>query len=153
MVVCAAAVTLPSAEPTTSLEEVVEDYIRTYQERKDWNKLLSFYSDSLNFQDVNLGMDFASKSAFEEFYDWPNPDFQKLSPEQKHFEVEDLVVLNNQAIIRGHFNPFYWKGQRQDWADGFVIWLYFNQDQKIIRQYDFVKYPAWILETMEPQEK
>ena len=40
-----------------SLETVVNDYIQTYQERTEWEKLCSFYSDTLYFKDINLGLE------------------------------------------------------------------------------------------------
>ncbi len=130
----------------SDLSPVVEDYIRTYQKRKDWTKFLSFYSDSVYMKDVNLGLEFQGKDAFKTFYDWPNPNFKKLNDNQRNFTVEDVVVYQDKAIIRGYFNPFYWKGEIQNWAGPFIIWLYFDETHKIIQQYDYVKYPARFLE-------
>ena len=133
-------------QPNKELSLIVDDYIQTYQEREDWEKLLSFYSDSIYLNDINLGMEFNGIDSFKVFYDWPNSNFKKLSPEQEHFFIDDVIVLENKAIIRGNFNPFYWKGEVQEWAGPFIFCLYFNEDNKIIQQYDYVKYPARFLE-------
>ena len=138
----------PAALPPDEDEqllEVVAEYITTYQERKDWDKLLSFYSDSLYFLDINMQMEFTDKAGFMSFYDWPNPNFRKLSPDQKSFLVEDIIVKDRTAVIKGRFQPFYWKDDLREWTDLFTIWLHFNEDLKIIRQYDFIKYPKQFL--------
>lgn len=132
-------------DETEQLQQVVEAYITTYQARADWGKLLSFYSDTVYFQDVNLKLEFDTKADFMAFYDWPNPDFSKLSPEQKAFLVEDLIIKDRTAIIKGRFQPFYWQGDLKEWTDLFTIWLHFNEDGKIVRQYDFIKYPKQFL--------
>ena len=135
----------PAPDPTTELQKVVEDYIATYQAREDWEKLLSFYSDSLYFIDINMKYEFHDKAGFMEFYDWPNPQFSKLTPEQKHFLVEDLIIKDHTAIIKGRFQPFYWKGDLKEWTELFTMWLHFDDDYQIIQQYDFIKYPKQFL--------
>ncbi|MEL6657269.1 MAG: nuclear transport factor 2 family protein [Bacteroidota bacterium] len=149
LLACEDASAPPAAEsvpdPSAELQKVVEDYIATYQAREDWEKLLSFYSDSLYFIDINMKYEFHDKAGFMAFYDWPNPQFSKLSPEQKHFLMEDLIVKDQTAIIKGRFQPFYWKGDLKEWTDLFTMWLHFNDDHKIIRQYDFIKYPKQFL--------
>ena len=135
----------PVPDTAAELQEVVADYIATYQSRNDWDKFLSFYSDSLYFLDINLKIDFHDKEGFMEFYDWPNPNFRKVTPDQQTFLVEDLIVKDNTAIIKGRFEPFYWKDDLKEWTDLFTMWLHFDDDHKIIRQYDFIKYPKQFL--------
>lgn len=127
------------------LQQVASDYIATYQARDDWQGFLSFYSDSLYFLDINLKTEFFDREGFASFYDWPNPGFKKVAPDQPTFVVEDLVVANQTAIIKGRFQPFYWQGELQEWTDLFTIWLHFDDDLKIVRQYDFIKYPKAFL--------
>ena len=154
--VFAASITIAGCEDTTSvnntvisegdqLQQVVDDYIATYQARDDWQGFLSFYSDSLYFLDINLKAEYHDREAFAAFYDWPNPGFKKVTADQLTFEVEDLVVADQTAIIKGRFEPFYWQGELQEWTDLFTIWLHFNDERKIIRQYDFIKYPKAFL--------
>lgn len=134
-----------TAERKDELAEIVADYIATYQAREDWNHFLSFYSDSLQFLDINLRVAFADKSGFASFYDWPNPDFEKQDPTQDNFTLEEVAIDTRSAVIKGRFQPFYWKGKRQEWTDLFTIWLHFNEDLKIIRQHDFIRYPKAFL--------
>lgn len=128
-----------------TLQETVERYIQTYQSRTDWPAFLDFYADSVYMEDMNLGLSFKEKKEFAKFYDWPNEAFQKLSTEQNTFILDELTVGENHAIIRGRFQPFYWKGELQQWSGNFLITLYFNSAHKIVRQYDFVRYPKRFL--------
>lgn len=141
-------VAFPHFKQPPTIEEVVEDYIHTYQERDNWDHFLSLYSDSLMMKDINLNYECQDLAAFAEFYDWPNPDFKKVNASDKTFELEDIVIQDHKAVIRGKFTPFYWKEKLQDWNSSFVIVLYFNEDLRIIQQYDYIKYPTDILKLM-----
>lgn len=134
-------------QPDTKLRSLVENYIASYQDRKDWDAFLAFYSDSLYMEDVNLKVQCGNLVQFKAFYNWPDTSFQKLAPSQKSLEVASLVVEGREAVLRGHFNPFYWKGELQTWAGGFSIWLRFNEANKIVEQYDYIVYPARFLPT------
>ncbi|MCB0587078.1 MAG: nuclear transport factor 2 family protein [Phaeodactylibacter sp.] len=127
-------------------EQKAKTYFEVYSQRSDWNRFLSFYRDDIQFFDTNLRFKATGINEFKAFYNWPGPGFEKLSPSQAHLEVESLVVGDSTAVGRGHFNPFYWHGQLQEWDDGsFTIWLYFDRQGKIYRQYDFITYPAGLL--------
>lgn len=134
---------------TSPLQDTVDDYIKTYQERNDWEKMLSFYSDSIYLYDPNLQYECNGMEEFKFFYNWPDTNFRKFSPEQANLTVEDLMIEGNKAVLRGRFNPFYWQGQLQDWPGGYTIWLFFNEDQKIIQQYDYIIYPPEIIKGLE----
>ncbi len=121
------------------------DYFATYQQRKDWKKFLTFYHSEITFTDAALKTRTRGIEAFEEFYNWPDTNFQKISPAQKHLEVIDIVAQDSLVVARGHFNPFYWHGEKQDWSGGFTIWLYFDKDLKIRHQVDYIQYPASVI--------
>ena len=127
------------------VRQQVESYVDTYAEREDWAKLLSFYSEDIQFEDLTMGLQLDGMEAFKDFYDWPDERFSKLTPDQKHMEVETMVVQDSIAVIKGHFNPFYWDGDLHDWKaekrGQFTIWLFFNEKNKIIRQVDDISYP------------
>ncbi len=102
----------PAAETPRNVEQVATEYFATFAERADWDKLLSFYSPDLKFEDIVLQMKLESFDEFKEFYDWPNPDFEKLTPDQQHLVVETLATYDNRvAVARGHLSPFMWKGK------------------------------------------
>lgn len=148
----------PVAEPTnsttTSYEQEVREtataYFKTFSERKDWNKLLSFYREDLQFHDIYLHLELDSLWQFERFYNWPDTGFHKLSPEQEHLAIESLVVEDSTAVVRGHLNPFYYYGKLvdSDWGMEFTIWLYFDQNLKIKRQVDWFEYDPSVVESV-----
>ncbi len=140
--------------PNSSYEEAVREtataFFSTFSERKDWEKLLSFYRADLQFHDIALQLELDSLWQFERFYNWPDTGFHKLSPEQEHLAIESLVVENSTAVVRGHLNPFFYYGQRvdTDWGMEFTIWLYFDQDLKIKRQVDWFEYDPSVVESV-----
>ena len=144
----------PTETRNTSSRDVAQvatEYFATFAERADWEKLLSFYSPDLQFEDIVLQMKLESFEDFKEFYDWPNPDFEKLSPDQQHLVVETLATYGNRvAVARGHLNPFMWQGELVDPPTGleFTIWLYFDENLKIIRQIDWMEYDHGVLESV-----
>ena len=73
----------------------------TYAERKDWNKLLSFYREDLVFQDLLLQLNLDSLWQFERFYNWPDTNFRKLTLDQRHLEIEHLAVNDDVASPTG----------------------------------------------------
>lgn len=148
----------PAAESsdlsTPNYEEEVREtataYFNTFSERKDWDKLLSFYREDLQFHDIYLHLELDSLWQFERFYNWPDTGFHKLSPEQEHLSIESLVVEDSTAVVRGHLNPFYYYGKLvdSDWGMEFTIWLYFDENLKIKRQVDWFEYDPSVVESV-----
>lgn len=133
-----------------SVRQTATAYLATFSERKDWEKLLSFYRADLQFHDIALHLELDSLWQFERFYNWPDTGFQKLSSEQEHLAIESLVVEDSTAVVRGHLNPFYYYGKRvdSDWGMEFTIWLYFDEHLKIKRQVDWFEYDPTVVESV-----
>jgi len=144
--------TTVSTSPTyeEQVRETATAYFSTFSERKDWDKLLSFYRSDLQFQDIALHLELDSLWQFERFYNWPDTGFQKLSPEQQHLAIESLVVQDSTAVVRGHLNPFKYYGALidSDWGMEFTIWLYFDENLKIARQVDWFEYDPTVVESV-----
>ena len=132
------------------IEKIAKEYFQTFAERKNWDKLLSFYADDMTFHDVMLHLELDSLWQFQRFYNWPDTNFQKLSADQQHLILEDLAISENLAVGRGHFNPFFWHGEKMGpgWGMEFCIWLYFNDAYKIQRQVDWIEYDTTVLENV-----
>ena len=132
------------------IENLAENFFNTYMIREDWEEFLSYYADTLKFEDAVLQVSLDGLESFMEFYDWPNPDFQKHPDYPRIFELKDLVVDSNIAIGRGVFAPFYWKGilYEMEWDASFTMWLYYNEDGKIIRQIDWIEYSGDVLQSV-----
>lgn len=133
---------------SAKVEQVAREYFATFAARSDWDKLLSFYRYDMTFEDVMLQIKIFNKNDFQEFYNWPEGDFRSASPDLPHLVLDHLVVNDSIAVGRGHFNPFYYYGELQEWRWGseFTIWLFFDEQLKIKHQIDFIEYPDDILE-------
>ena len=127
------------------------EYFETFAERSDWDKLCSFYREDVHFKDIMLQLDLDSLWKFKRFYKWDEEGdrFKKMSPEQKHLNLQSLVVEGNTAAGKGHLNPFYYDGVLVDteWGMEFTIWLRFDENLKIIEQIDWIEYDPNTLES------
>ncbi|MDF1698588.1 MAG: hypothetical protein P1U56_22240, partial [Saprospiraceae bacterium] len=92
------------------ISQLANDYFATFSERKDWNKLCSFYRNDVEFDDVILQIHLDSLWKFKRFYKWDEEGnhFQKLSPDQEHLTLTSLVVNDSIAVAQGRVNPFYY---------------------------------------------
>lgn len=124
-------------------------YFETYQQREDWDSLLSFYRDDVQFKDANLSYETQGIEAFKEFYNWPDTSFRKIVDEQQHLVLETMMVEDSIVVGSGRLNPFFWNNELQEWPDSFTIWLYFDKNMKIYKQIDWVRYPAWMIQSFE----
>ena len=124
-------------------------YFETYQQRENWDSLLSFYRDDIQFEDVNLNYQAKGIEAFKEFYNWPDTSFRKIVDNQKHLVLQTMMVQDSMVVGRGKLNPFFWNNELQEWPDDFTIWLYFDENMKIYKQIDWVRYPAWMIQSFE----
>ena len=134
------------------VEHKSKEYFATFSERKDWDKLCSFYREDMEFEDIILQIRLDSLWKFKRFYKWDEEGdlFQKLSPEQDHLTLHSLVANDSIAVANGKVNPFYYGGVLMDaeWGMNFTIWLYYDQDLKIRKQIDWFEYPPETLESV-----
>lgn len=139
------------SDRTTQVEAKARAFFQTFAERSDWDKLCSFYDEALVFDDVLLQLHLDSLWQFKRFYQWDDTVnvFEKLTPDQEHLVVRSLVVHENMAVATGYFNPFRYNGHlvENDWGMDFTIWLYFDENLKIIRQTDWIEYDDYTLES------
>ena len=134
------------------VEKVAIDFFETFAQRADWDKFCSFYRDDLVFEDVLLQIKLDSLWQFKKFYKWDEEggNFRKLTPEQKHVEIDALVVNDSMAIGYGHLNPFYYYDQliEEKWGMKVNFILYFDDDLKIKKQVDWIEYHDDVLESV-----
>lgn len=126
------------------------EYFETFAARSDWDKFCSFYREDVRFKDITLQLELDSLWKFKRFYKWDEEGdrFQKLFPEQKHLNLQSLLVEGNQVAGKGHLNPFYYDGVlvNTEWGMEFTIWLQFDENLKIIEQTDWMEYDPVTLE-------
>lgn len=143
-----------SEQPTRTelVKTKAMDFFQTFADRSDWDKFCSFYREDVAFHDVMLQLKLDSLWKFKRFYDWESADytFKKLTPDQPHLTVTNLVVNDSSAIATGRFNPFYYNDQLLDtpWGMDFVISLHFDDDLNIVKQTDWIEYDDYVLEAV-----
>ena len=134
------------------VQQVAKDFFQTFAERQDWEKFCSFYREDLIFDDIILQIHLDSLWKFKRFYKWDEEGghFQKLSPDQAHITIDDLLVNDSVAVGRGRVNPFYYYGELIEpvWGMEATFWLYFDKDLKIKRQIDWIEYNPEVLESV-----
>ncbi len=139
------------------IRQVATEYFKTFAQRSDWNKLLSFYREDLAFDDVYLQIHLDSLWQFKRFYKWDEEggNFQKLTPDQEHISIEELLVNDSMAIGKGRVNPFYYYGELVDteWGMEAMFCLYFDEYLKIKKQVDWIEYDPQVLESVIAHHK
>ena len=106
---CQPSKTIAPPSRKAQVELVAKDFFNTFAQREDWTKFCSFYREDLEFEDIMLQIKLDSLWKFKKFYKWDEEgnNFRKLTPDQKHVEIDALVVNDSMAIGYGHLNPFY----------------------------------------------
>ena len=134
------------------VQRTAEDFFATFSERKDWDKLCSFYREDMQFEDVMLQLKLDSLWQFKRFYKWDEEgdNFKKLTPEQEHLTIYTLTADEDVAVARGRVNPFYYYEELIDseWGMEFTIWLFFDENLKIKKQVDWMEYAPEVFESV-----
>lgn len=125
-----------------TIEHTVKEYCEVYSKRDDIERFISFYDDDVVFEDIIGGNKLRGKSAVMVFFDWGNPNFKKLAPE--NIIVSETIVQENKALVKGHFTKFQW-GSDEFEAMHFSTLLHFNDAQKIVKQVDWINYPSTLI--------
>ncbi|MEX0316065.1 MAG: nuclear transport factor 2 family protein [Allomuricauda sp.] len=122
---------------------IVSEYYKTYTERKDFKKLMSFYDDNVILEDIINGDNIVGKKMLIEFLDWDNPGFQKM--EKDALVIYEQIIEKNKVVTRGYFTEFQWGGTKFE-AMHFLTVLTFNNSGKIIKQVDWINYPSNLID-------
>ncbi len=131
-----------SNKETSLVENTTDQFYQTFNERQDFEKFLSFYAEEAILEDIVNGDRIEGKEALKNFFDWTNPDFQLL--EDNSLVVSEQIIQNNKAVVQGYFTPFKW-GTAEFEAMHFTTILSFNEEGKIIKQVDWINYPATLV--------
>ncbi len=123
--------------------DIAKEYYKTYQERNDFEKFLSFYDDNIVLEDIVNADSIVGKKALKEFLDWNNPSFQKVGNEA--LVIYEQIIEDNKVVTRGYFTEFLW-GETKLEAMHFVTILTFNESGKIIKHIDWINYPSNLID-------
>lgn len=121
-------------------------FFETYNERTDFEKFLSFYNEDIVLEDIINGDRVVGKAALRNFFDWKNPDFKSL--DSNRLVIHERIISDQQAVVKGHFSRFSWGGTEFE-AMHFTTILTFDTAGKIIKQVDWINYPATLVNYSE----
>lgn len=133
---------------SAAVEQQAQAYFATYAERSNWEAFCAYYREDLQFEDIYLQIELDSLWKFKRFYNWLDTGFAKTSPEAPALVVESLVCNDSVAVASVYFTPFYWYGQliEPEWGMDATIWLFFDENQKIYCQIDWIEYDPSVMQ-------
>lgn len=123
---------------SSRLKEITRDYFTTYSLRLDFDRLMSFYAEDAQLEDIIYGNRAIGKAAIREFLDWGRGDF-KLLQGDRILSIEHQSFGDNRVVTEGVFHQFSYQGNPLGpWR--FVIILTFNSEGKITQHIDWINY-------------
>lgn len=126
---------LSSCTSTTNnsndLAELVHDYFSVYSTRADFQRLISFYDNNAQFEDIIYGKSLGNKEEIKGFLDWDRGEFKILSV-SRALKATKQTVKNKAVVTQGFFHEFSYDGQVLG-PQLFVIIQEFNAQKKIIK--------------------
>lgn len=129
---------VPKNNNHNGLSEVAADYFRVYSQRKDIERLMSFYDNEAQFEDIIYGNRLKNKKEIKHFLAWGQGEFKVLSGELA-LTVTKQTVKKTSVVTQGFFHEFSYDSQKLGpWL--FVIVQEFNAQNKIIKQTDWINY-------------
>lgn len=121
-----------------NLSVIVDDYFNVYAKRSDFKRLMSFYDNNAQLEDIIYGNNLKNKSEIKDFLAWDKGEFKVHSGELA-LTVTKQVIEKNIVVTQGFFNKFSYDGHPLGpWL--FVIIQEFNAENKIIKQIDWINY-------------
>ena len=124
-------------------DAIVAEYYTTYQKRSDFEKFLHFYDENIILEDIINGDRIIGKAAFADFFNWNNPNFSRT--DTTALVIYDQIIEGNKVVTQGYFTEFKW-GETTFEAMHFTTILTFNEQGKIIKQVDWINYPASLVD-------
>lgn len=127
-----------TTEPKADLKVTAQEYFKTYALRSDFDKLMSFYDNNAQLQDIVYGKHLKNKHEIRTFFAWEQDDFKRLAG-NTILTVTHQTFEKNTVVTQGVFHQFLYHGKTMGpWL--FVIIQEFNQNAKIIKQVDWINY-------------
>lgn len=100
---------------------------------------LGYYADDILLEDIVNGNKIIGKNNLKQFFDWENTDFKML--ESTNLIVLDKIIEGDKAVLQGYFTKFRWANSGFE-PMHFTSILTFDVLNKIIKQVDWINYPA-----------
>lgn len=133
------ALVLFSCTKENKTQELGERFFKTYSERKEIDKILSFYSSDFKYENIGFESNANDpKFLYEEFYRWKDPAFKYTSTET--IVLNEIVSSDSSIVASGTTTPYFYNGKKVE-GTRFVIWLELDKELKIKKQTDWFAYP------------
>ena len=122
-------------------EQVAKLFFDTYAERADYNKMKSFYNDSVDYENVIQNTSIIRLETgylLNELFSWN--DKSLVYENNKLLKVDEIITNDSMAIVNGQFNSYTYNGFTFA-PMKFTTHLYFDQNHKVKKQVDWFNYP------------
>lgn len=133
------AIFLISCSEENKTMEVGERFFDTYSKRKEIDKMVSFYAD--DFQYENIGFESEAddpRFLYRDFYGWADQNFRFSGTET--IEVDEILTSDSTIVAKGKFMAHTYRNNAVE-EMRFVIWLELDKELKIKKQTDWFDYP------------
>ncbi|MEZ4918551.1 MAG: nuclear transport factor 2 family protein [Saprospiraceae bacterium] len=135
--------TTPNPGDADIIRKQAKAYYAVYAVQKDFDAFMNFYDEHVVLEDIVNGDRIEGKAALQTFFNWDVPGFERM--DSVALVIEDQLVDQNKVVTTGYFTPFKWEESLVE-AMHFTSILHFNPEGKIIRQTDWINYPAWLVD-------
>ncbi len=136
---------LISCSKENKTQQIGERFFETYSKRKEVDKILSFYAEKFDYENIGFESETDDpKFLYEQFYGWSDPGFKYSSTET--IQIDEILSNDSTIIATGTTMPYSYNGKQVE-GTRFVICLELDKTLKIKKQTDWFDYPmAEILE-------
>ena len=129
------------SEKSSKQDELGKRFFENYSARTDYNKMLSFYNDSIVYENVGQytgETTIAPRYLLDEIIRWID---QTLTYDQnKLLNVKELFSNDSMIIANGEFSGYTYNGMKFP-PMKFTTYLYLDKQSKIKKQVDWFNYP------------
>ena len=122
-------------------DELGERFFEIYSAQKDYKKLISFYNDSLVYENVAQYSGASTvdpRYLFSEIIRWDDKTMQYEN--NKLLNVKELFTNDTMIIANGEFSAYTYNGIKYP-PMKFTTYLYLDKNSKIKKQVDWFNYP------------
>jgi len=136
---------LISCSKENKTQQIGERFFETYSKRKEVDKILSFYADKIDYENIGFESETDDpKFLYQQFYGWSDAGFKYSSAET--IQVDEILSNDSTIIATGTTMPYSYNGKQVE-GTRFVICLELDKSLKIKKQTDWFDYPmAEVLE-------
>lgn len=122
-----------------SNQDLAKRYFDTYSKRKEADKMLSFYSNVFQYENISFESETQDpKFLINDIYGWGEKGI--VYEGEESIQLEEILSNDSTIVAKGVTLPYTYNGREVE-GTRFVIWLELDKDKKIVRQTDWYNYP------------